>query len=147
MTSGVVDRAALRAECVRFRAAIVAADLAKTSLCRFPRGSCSDASILLGQHLSACGFGDWEEVSGERWAGRDCFSHAWLEQDGLIVDITADQFQGIDTAVIVTTESKFHRSFKEDRRNAARIGIWDDHTQRSLRLMYSTICNALRYVR
>ncbi|MGH3906498.1 MAG: hypothetical protein ACRDTE_20305 [Pseudonocardiaceae bacterium] len=121
----------------------MAADLTNTSLSRFPAGSCSDASILLGEHLLKHGFGDWEQVSGERRTGHLFATHAWLERDGLIVDITADQFADVDAAVIVTTDPAFHRTFKVDRRNVARIEIWDVRTQAALRLMYERVGAAM----
>ena len=55
----------------------------------FPHGSCGDTSILLGQYFFDQSLGLWEYASGEREP--DLHSHAWLERDGLIVDITADQ--------------------------------------------------------
>lgn len=62
---------------------------------RFPRGCCGDASYLLGEYLLEnniqstyiCGnryFEDPEEGTQ---------SHAWLLVDGMIADITGDQFR------------------------------------------------------
>jgi len=45
---------------------------------------------LLAQYFRDLGLGEWEYVSGIR--SSDEQSHAWLEKDGWIVDMTADQF-------------------------------------------------------
>ena len=44
-----------------------------------------------------------------RQVGEFNATHAWLEQDGLVVDITADQFADVDHAVVVGFESAWHR--------------------------------------
>ena len=75
----------------------------------FPNGCCGDTALLLGKYLHEKGFGIPYYVSG--WMGKK--SHAWLELDGLIIDITADQFENISETVIVVRESDFHEEFKE----------------------------------
>ncbi len=81
----------------------------------FPRGSCGRMTTLLGSFLKREGLGVFTYVCAER--GEECgplndwTSHAWLEKDGLIVDVTADQFDDCKDEVIVTTDSDFHRSF------------------------------------
>lgn len=67
------------------------------TLCNFPHGSCGDASLLLGEFLTDRGFGKFHYVLGEL----NQASHAWLQKDGLVVDITADQFPGNLDPVIV----------------------------------------------
>ncbi len=79
------------------------------TLCSFPRGSCGDASKLLGEYLHEQGQGVWDYVGGER--DSNTHSHAWLEKDGLIVDITADQFDDIDEPVVVTRDRIWHQQF------------------------------------
>lgn len=59
---------------------------------QFPRGSCGDASPLLGLFLYNSGFGTTNYVCGEKNRGYYSESHAWLEKDGLYIDITGDQF-------------------------------------------------------
>lgn len=91
----------------RVRAALESGDYARPGLRSFPRGACGDASRLLGLYLEALGLGKWTYVQGE--AGGEMFAtHAWLEQDGLIVDITADQFDDVTEAVIVTRDRGWH---------------------------------------
>jgi len=81
----------------------------------FPLGCCADTTLILGLFLkqrynkgslyvTACGLGDSSNQS-----------HTWLICDGLIVDITADQFihKGYDVSkVIIKKESFFHRLFE-----------------------------------
>jgi len=55
----------------------------------FPHGACGNASVLLGEWLIRKGIEDVEYVSG---SSNVIKSHAWLECDGLIIDITADQY-------------------------------------------------------
>jgi hypothetical protein len=86
-------------------------------------------------YLHQAGHGEWEYVTGERVS--DFYSHAWLEQDGLIVDITADQFEGIDQPVIVTHDRRWHRQFSNrGPRHPAPIDIYDPATRKRLREMY-----------
>lgn len=80
----------------------------------FPRGCCQDVSLILALYLHKKGFGIAEVVSG--WRGNK--SHAWLELDDMIIDITADQFDDVNERVLVTTNSKFHEEFKEDKTRA-----------------------------
>lgn len=81
---------------------------------KFPMGSCGDASLLLGKYLDEMGLGKFDYVCGE--PGRQ--SHAWLEKDGIIVDITADQFDGVTEEVIVADNSDFHKRFEKDFRHS-----------------------------
>jgi hypothetical protein len=119
-------------ECIRerataFRAAIEACD--KNRLCisfqEYPLGSCGDASSLLGKYLTDSGLGSFRYVAGEYMSGEDYQSHAWVEQDGLIIDITADQFTDVNTPVWLTTERHWHNQFdidvNEDARDYAEV--------------------------
>ncbi len=56
----------------------------------FPFGCCRDSSIIIGQILKDCGA---ENVYICRKEFDDMYaSHAWIEFDNWIIDITADQF-------------------------------------------------------
>ena len=90
----------------RFRAAFEQGSLRLHSLRNFPKGSCGDASEMLGQYLSDSGLGRWSYCFGIE---PDSFAtHAWVERNRLIVDITADQFADISERVIVTTDRTWH---------------------------------------
>ena len=75
----------------------------------FPLGSCGDTALLLGAYFMECGLGDFNYVCGMKGPR----SHAWLEKDGLIVDITGDQFPG-GVRVYVGTKNAFYKRFKEE---------------------------------
>lgn len=57
----------------------------------YPAGACMDASTLLGVLLERNGFGLYQLVSASNEKGK-WFSHAWLENDKYLIDITANQF-------------------------------------------------------
>lgn len=105
----------LKELCLQFRNAIVAYGIKKLpiSFHEFPMGFCGDASLLLGKYLDEMGLGQFDYVCGE--LGRQ--SHAWLEKDGIIVDITADQFDGVTEEVTVSDNNDFHKRFEEDFRH------------------------------
>ena len=94
----------------RFRRAFESSnDLHTITFDDFPHGACGDAAVLVGQYLEDCGLGIWMYWSGVAPAPK-C-SHGWVEQDGLIVDITADQYPDVEEAVIVTTDRSWHSHF------------------------------------
>lgn len=81
----------------------------------FPRGLCGIMSRTLGVILKEQYPGEnVEYVCGER----NGQSHAWIELKQYIIDITCEQFDGINESVCVcfTFESKFHLSFKNQTR-------------------------------
>ena len=88
-----------------------------TAFVTFPAGSCADSSKLLGQWLAEHGALRLMYVAAVR-RGK---SHAWLEYDELIIDITADQFEDGPRAVYVGKGSSFHREFKDEVRLVYRI--------------------------
>jgi hypothetical protein len=82
----------------------------------FPTECCREASDMLGVFL-----GDRYAVEATVVRGQlDGLSHAWLLIDGLIVDITADQFPDRfpnAKPVIVSSESTMHAQFREEGRS------------------------------
>lgn len=80
----------------------------------FPRGTCSDASLLLGVYLQREGYDEITYISGNRGKRSDgsWTSHAWLEIGNIVVDITAGQFDEISTDWIVLHDSMWHQSFE-----------------------------------
>ncbi len=109
------DISYLRELSLQFRKALIKYGIKRLpiSFHEFPMGSCGDASLLLGKYLDEMGLGQFDYVCGE--LGRQ--SHAWLEKDGIIVDITADQFDGVVEEIIVTDNNDFHKRFEEDSRH------------------------------
>lgn len=75
----------------------------------FPKGSCMDASILLGHLLSKNGFGDYNLMSAEHKDSQ--LTHAWLENDQYSIDITASQFEwGLELPLITPIGQRAHNS-------------------------------------
>lgn len=101
--------------CLKFRNALNRAPREKLSISfkEFPHGSCGDTCLILGSYLHKSGFGDFDYVCGER----NEYSHAWLEKKGIIVDITADQFEDCDIEVYVGEKNMFYKNFDEDFRH------------------------------
>ena len=72
------------------------------------------------------GCGKFDYVVGIR--ERDECSHVWLEQGSIIVDITADQFEEIESEVIITTDGSWYQQFKEEERHDADYRHYDART-------------------
>ncbi|HEX6367580.1 MAG TPA: hypothetical protein VF006_01530 [Longimicrobium sp.] len=110
----------IRQHAAAFRRALeaVAPGSCASALRQFPLGSCGDVTDLLGTYLGEKGAGEFDYILGEKRRPEKrggYLSHAWLERDGLIVDITADQFPEVSEPVIVTSASPWHRSFSTRR--------------------------------
>ena len=62
---------------------------------KFPTGQCGHSSDMLAQYLIDNGIGPITYVSGTYYGddSEDRWCHAWLVVDGLVVDITGDQFR------------------------------------------------------
>jgi hypothetical protein len=106
---------------MKFRTAIINCDpnILPVNLRNFPAGACGDASLLLGEYLKLKGFSPLEYVVGFR--GEQ--SHAWLELGGILIDITADQFESIEEAVIVTNDKSWYKQFKQFSRSSTNIKL------------------------
>lgn len=78
---------------------------------RFPIGCCGNVSHILGCFLISQGYANVRYVAGERTVNEQYQTHAWLEWDDWIIDITADQFTDGPSAVFMERDSEFHRSF------------------------------------
>jgi hypothetical protein len=87
----------------------------------FPTGWCQDTSRVLGNLLQNLGEDGFKLVVGKRELVIDTASgrsseptHVWLERDGVIVDITADQFaEEISNPVLVTIDRWWHDTWPE----------------------------------
>ena len=74
----------------------------------FPLGCCSDACLLVAEIYRAHGFAV-ALAHGQRGSG----SHVWLLVDGVIVDLTADQFEDAGLpAVFVAESSAWHDAWE-----------------------------------
>ena len=104
----------------------------KSTMPHFPKGCCEVASDLLAQFLLEKGI-QTKSVHGEYdyddWENR--FPHTWLEtDDGVIIDITADQFAGEKVfeafslkPCYVGTDREFYSLFDEDYREEVFRGL------------------------
>lgn len=122
----------------RFRLAIERSDPATSSLATlrsFPRGACSDASLLLAKYLQVnrCGLSHF--VLGKRRRA----VHAWLLLHDFIIDITADQFADQPARVLVTTDSSWHSSFHGKVHSLADFCLYDRATVFQLTAAYHAI--------
>ena len=95
----------------------------------FPRGCCGVVSELLGDYLNTQLGLQTEYVCGEKDGG----SHAWLELDGIVIDITGDQFDG-RPPVYVAAKDAWYTSWEEDSRRVAahHSGAWTYREERLL---------------
>lgn len=114
---------------IKFRSAIEEAqndgqfDL-DSQFSRFPKGCCGDTAALLGQFFIENGIESyyvWGSCCLDKFA-QGTQTHAWLLVDGLIVDITGNQFSDrfslyYDKKVYVGTEDEFHNLFQVEKRN------------------------------
>ncbi len=80
----------------------------------FPNGMCKLTSLLLARHLAERGFGEPTLIANAARPasdGGEDETHAWLELDGVTIDLTADQFPNQPVIIVTAYESPFHRSF------------------------------------
>lgn len=128
----------------RFRMAIEACDrsILPISFEEFPRGSCGDVTPLLGTYLIEHGFGPFDYVLGERGGSR--YTHAWLRQGQLVVDITADQFADAPGPIIVRVDSPWNRTFRQCVVHVADFRIFDENSVSSLKSAYKLIEDRLK---
>ncbi len=109
------------------------------TLAEFPNGACGDAALLLGAYLQDEGLGASVYVLGRR----DGCYHAWIELEGITIDITADQFSEINQPVIVCRRSSWHDTFEQERLHQAHYSVYDDHTVFELHKAYQAVLSNL----
>nr|WP_320015057.1 hypothetical protein [uncultured Desulfobacter sp.] len=85
--------------------------LSGTFFGNFPCGACGNTSDILSKWLQSKGFKNIKYVSGQR--GNT--SHGWLEIEGIIIDITSDQFEDGLGDVYIGTNRIFHDTFLNQR--------------------------------
>jgi hypothetical protein len=83
----------LRAGALRVRQTIETMDLSDydCNMSRFPNGCCHHGTQLLAYYLWESGWADLKVASG-RHSRMPFHQHVWLLADGIILDITSDQF-------------------------------------------------------
>lgn len=105
----------------------------------FPRGSCGDTCLLLAKYLQDVGLGIFSYVVDIYQDDQNHYTHAWLKQRNVIVDITADQFNDIQQKVIVTTNSNWYKKFYIDSETDANLEKYDSYTRAQLLDCYNRI--------
>ncbi|WP_073664360.1 hypothetical protein [Pseudomonas aeruginosa] len=80
----------------------------------FPSGCCCAVSVLLGDYLKRQLCLPAEYVQGIR----DGDSHGWIELNGIVIDITSDQFEGRSPVFIAAKDSWYDSWEVEARREA-----------------------------
>lgn len=102
----------------RFRKAIENIPINKRPLGMktFPKGACGDSALLLGAYLKDLGISEFRYICGSRGDYNDCTraTHAWLQKENFIIDITSDQFSDAPIGIIVSDSSLWHRTFSVD---------------------------------
>lgn len=88
----------IKAIAYRFRTAIekaIEAGESESFFRKFPTGQCGHTTDMLIQYLLDLGYQHVIYVNGTYYGNEwdDRWSHTWLELDGIIVDITGDQFK------------------------------------------------------
>ena len=96
-----------------FRKAFEASDLSKAPgfLPHFPEGCCNWATWMIGHFLKFEMCQSVEEINARRELLSETLSHAWLSADGIIIDITSDEFEDSEAKVIVSRNSDWHKTW------------------------------------
>jgi hypothetical protein len=110
------------------------------SLRSFPHGACGDSSLLLSRYLTEIGIPGVKYVRGE---AVDRQTHAWLEIEDLIVDITYDQFDSARTGVFVAKDRSWHSRFDVIERQNSCWSQFDDRTRQLLDSAYALVRNEI----
>lgn len=106
----------------------------------FPLGAYGDTTSLLAKYLENNKCGYFQYVLGNR----NSYSHAWLQQGNIIVDITADQFYNQNIPVIVTRDHYWHSFFYGAIKHIADFEMYDDSTVSILQNDYKTIVEHIK---
>ena len=125
----------------RFRQMIEEADWSNLTIEfeKFPECSCGDASTLLAQYLIDAGYDTPTYVSGEIVEPTRLLSHAWIELDDIVLDITADGIDPNLPKVIVTDNSAWHDQFDRLDEHPVAIDMYEDHVTSRLSAAYEEI--------
>ncbi|MGR6858961.1 hypothetical protein ACU5EH_00685 [Aliivibrio salmonicida] len=89
---------------------------------RFPINSCESASYFLGV-LLANNFPDKDVVIVEGYEHKSDERHFWVEVDGQIIDITADQFPSVSKPIYGGSIHPLAKKFKSDSKIDAQKGF------------------------
>lgn len=102
----------------------------------FPRGACGDTCEILAEILKELGHGSFQYIAGRRENGN---SHAWLECNSTIIDITADQFDEISDSVYIGPSNSWYKSFEVQQEHEAGYSRLDAHSSAKLSAVHSRV--------
>jgi hypothetical protein len=143
-----MDLKKIKKAATEFRAGIEKSEVSLLPYCmrNFPRGSCGDASLLLGTYLTEKGFGEFSYICRVCYDGSPNWnSHAWIQKENLFIDITSDQFPEVRKKVLVLYDSKWHLKFNEpELEGVADYRIYDDRTIIMLEVAYREIIRNIK---
>ena len=107
---------------------------------RFPKNSCESASYFLGAFL-AQRFPDKEFLVVHGYKHSSDESHYWVEVEGKVIDITADQFSNISQPIYGADKHPLSTKFPPDSKVEAIKGInrFDLVTQNQKKIAYNQI--------
>lgn len=113
------------------------------AVCRYENihesGGRIEAPILLAQYLIDLGYGIPLYVRGELYDPFFRWGHAWIEFDGIVIDIALDGLFNDVPKVIVTEDLYWHEIFKRLDENPVAIHVFDKRTVSMLRSAYHEI--------
>jgi hypothetical protein len=105
---------------------------------RFPRGCCGETSELLSKYLMENGV-KTEYV----WGVHGNQSHAWLEYNSYVIDITADQFSDIKDRVVIKADKQWYSKFKRQSRKYSDFEIDNELNKVRLGTLYKNIISRI----
>lgn len=105
----------------------------------FPDGCCGDTCHLFAKYLISKGY-EVNYVWG--WKGKQ--SHAWLELNDLIIDLTADQFPDVNEVVVVTYDKSWHQAINKQQKSEVDFEKFDGYNHARLKTIYNNILEVLR---
>ena len=112
-----MDIGKLNYECYSFKNAILKTDKNNLSIAlkEFPHGSCGWCNDLLLYHFKMINFPNIQDIYYISASAYDV-THAWIEIDGIIIDLTLSQFHK-KLKKIIFCDKRLHRKFKINSRD------------------------------
>jgi hypothetical protein len=101
----------------------------------FPKNCCHRISEVLAIYLKSKGIEGIKYIHCANYKFPSGV-HCWLEVDGLAVDITADQFEEVNTKVIVQSRNIWHSQFGMPFRREPRYGTFSEPENSKLNIIY-----------
>lgn len=128
----------MKDDLVRIRAAFERMDKSNLPVTfnSFPLGACGDTCEVLAELLRELGHGSSQYKAGRRENGN---SHAWLEIDSVIIDITADQFDEIPDPVYMGPSNFWYQSFEIQQEHEAGYSRLDARSKAELAGVHSRV--------